>query len=125
MSTDPIAMLDAHRPEASREIPLAAVMRLLSRYERRELACFIAVAIDLLDVAGGDPDLEDSDEDGQCSEDEISTNLQAHQGFGPGCIISDPDCAVDDSGCDDDDMDLDEGCFDSDQPIVGGGSGDY
>ena len=105
--------------------PMPAVARILSRFDREQLHGFIAVAIDLADAMDGDADLEDSDEDGQCSEDEISTNLQARQGVGPACELSDPDCAVDDRPCDDDEMDLDEGWFDSAQPIVGGGSGDY
>lgn len=39
--------------------PPAAITRVLSRFDRDQLASFIVVAIDLLDVAAGDPDLED------------------------------------------------------------------
>lgn len=38
--------------------PPAAVTRVLSRFDRAQLAGFIAIAIDLLDVADGDADLE-------------------------------------------------------------------
>jgi len=43
--------------------PPAAIMRVLSRYDRPRLAAFVTVAIDLLDTLDGDPDLEpDGDE---------------------------------------------------------------
>lgn len=50
-------MATAHR------LPTAAtpVERILSRFDRQQLADFIEVAISLLDVANDDPDLEDSD----------------------------------------------------------------
>lgn len=71
--------------ESSTALPPVAVMRLLSRYERQELASFIAVAIDLLDIADGDPDLE-----GSCDEDEISTDfVLVPTNAGAGCTISD------------------------------------
>ncbi|MCO5794016.1 MAG: hypothetical protein HEQ21_14435 [Blastomonas sp.] len=38
----------------------AAVMRVLSRYDRPRLAAFVSVAIDLMDLMDGDPDLEDN-----------------------------------------------------------------
>ncbi|WP_070151095.1 hypothetical protein [Sphingobium phenoxybenzoativorans] len=44
---------------------LPAVVQILGRFDRRALASFITVAIDLLDALDGDPDLEDTDiEDG-------------------------------------------------------------
>lgn len=43
--------------------PMPAVARILSKYDRPHLAAFIAVAIDLLDVLGPDPEAEDSDTD--------------------------------------------------------------
>lgn len=43
-------------------VPPAAISRVLSRFDRDQLAGFIAVAIDLLDLADGDPDLELVDE---------------------------------------------------------------
>ena len=99
-------------------------MAILSRFDRDQLHGFIAVAIELADTLDGDPDLEDGDEDGQCTEDEIST-LDMVRCFpgGPGCEISDPDAAADDIGCDDNELDLDEGYFDNDGLIPGGGSG--
>ncbi|MEO6153397.1 MAG: hypothetical protein ABIT09_06625 [Croceibacterium sp.] len=46
-------------------------------------------------------DDEDSDEDGQCCEDEISTNLSVlTRNSGPGCPIADPDKSCDDDGVD-------------------------
>lgn len=42
-------------------VPPAAITRILSGFERDELAGFIAVAIDLLDMADGDLDLEEDD----------------------------------------------------------------
>ena len=44
--------------------PPAAVSRILRRFDRDQLAGFIAVAIDLLDVADGDPDDEDDERAG-------------------------------------------------------------
>ena len=38
--------------------PPAAIMRVLSRYDRPRLAAFVTVAIDLLDTLDGDADLE-------------------------------------------------------------------
>lgn len=82
--------------------PAAPLMRMLARFDRPKVEAFAEISIALLDLIDGDPDLEDSHEDGQCSEDEISTNLHAQWGGGPGCEISDPDSAVDDGGCDPD-----------------------
>ncbi len=47
--------------------PAPAVMAILSRFDRKQLSGFIAVAIDLADAMDGDSDFE-----GQCNEDEIS-----------------------------------------------------
>lgn len=80
--------------------PPAAITRILSRFDREQLEGFVAVAIDLMDLADGDPDIEDGDaaeEDdpsGQCDEDGVNTSggLYAHgsRHDGPGCPISDP-----------------------------------
>lgn len=74
-------------------VPPAAVSRVLATFSREELAGFITIAIDLLDLVEGDPDLEpNGDElDGQPSEDEF---LPEHirRDFGPG----DPADAEDD-----------------------------
>lgn len=75
-------------------VPPAPVLRLLARHSRAELEGFITVAIDLLDVADGDPDCEpdaDREEDdppGQYDEDCYTGSLP--RGDGPGCDISDP-----------------------------------
>lgn len=47
--------------------PMPAVARILSRFDRKQLHGFIAVAIDLADAMDGDSDFE-----GQCNEDEVS-----------------------------------------------------
>lgn len=44
---------------ARQPTPPAAVSRVLSRFTRAELEGFVAVAIDLMDVADGDPEMED------------------------------------------------------------------
>ncbi len=43
--------------------PPAAVSRVLASFDRDQLAGFVAVAIDLLDLADGDAELEDDDAD--------------------------------------------------------------
>ena len=43
--------------------PPAAVMRVLSRFDRPRLEAFVAVAIDLLDTFDGDADLEPNGDD--------------------------------------------------------------
>lgn len=48
-----------HQPSAAFSMP--AVARILSQFERAQLAGFIEVALGLLDIADGDPDLEDSE----------------------------------------------------------------
>ena len=40
--------------------PMPAVARILARFERDQLAGFIAVALDLLDTIDGDPEAEDN-----------------------------------------------------------------
>jgi len=83
-------------------VPPAAVSRVLSRFDRRALEGFISVAIDLLDLADGDADLEESgdEQDGIGAEDEPCAAFEL-MGNGPGCLISDDDSAVDDRACDD------------------------
>ena len=91
--------------------PPPAVMAILSRFDRDQLHGFIAVALELVDTLDGDPDLEDSDEDGQCSEDEISTNLHAQWGEGAGCGIGDPGEQDDHGGCEHDGTEPEEGTY--------------
>ncbi len=81
-------------------------MAILSRFDREQLAGFIAVAIDLADMLDGDADLEDDDpaerddhdEDddpsGQSDEDGINTGggvyrVPGVEWDGPGCPIGD------------------------------------
>lgn len=99
-------------------LPMPAVARILSRFDRQQLEGFIAVAIDLADAMDGDPeaegsswaedirartnshlpddceadsDDEDDDPQGQCDEDGINTAYgDLKYRAGAGCQISDP-----------------------------------
>lgn len=80
--------------------PMPAIARILALYQRDQLAGFIEVAIGLLDLADGDPDIEpNGDElDGTGGEDDFMDHAHA----GPGCPVSDPDaCAAGDDNLDD------------------------
>ncbi len=137
-----------HSPPPLPFAPLIAAY--LQRLPRHEVEYIAQVAIDALDHADGDTDLEGewnedeisskptwvilndgpgcqiADAGGVCDEDGANTDLgRTLNERGAGCTISDPDCAVDDSGCDDTELELDEGYYDSPEPIRGGGSGDY
>lgn len=83
-------------------IPPAPVLAVLANYRREDIEAFIAIAIDLLDLADGDPDNEEDDPSGQCDEDGISTafdTIRYQNGSkGAGCTISDPDRCADDDG---------------------------
>ncbi len=62
-----MATTDLRAESAPHNLPFsppapAAVMRVLSRYDRRRLAAFVSVAIDLMDLMDGDPDLEDNND---------------------------------------------------------------
>lgn len=80
--------------------PAIAATRLLASYDRHKLEAFIEVAIGLLDMIDGDPDLEDDDayeEDdpsGQTDEDGFNTSFDKVRyttgSSGAGCPISDP-----------------------------------
>jgi hypothetical protein len=41
--------------------PPAAISRILAQFDRRQIECFIEVAIRLLDLADGDPEAEEDD----------------------------------------------------------------
>jgi len=69
--------------------PAAPLMRLLSRFDRDKVEAFAEISVAMLDLIDGDADLEEDDPQGACDEDEISTNLTAQWGEGPGCEISD------------------------------------
>ena len=56
--------------------PMPAVARILARFERDQLAGFIAVALDILDTLDGDTDAEEDDPPGQCDEDEVNTRSE-------------------------------------------------
>ena len=66
--------------------PMPAVARILSRFDRDQLAGFIAVAIDLTDAMAGDPDLENATD----LEDDHALSPQAiGYATGPGCDVAD------------------------------------
>ena len=75
--------------------PAAPVMRVLSRIDRAQIETFAEIAIALLDLQDGDPDLEVTD-----AEDDFLT-LPATVDFGPGCPIADA-AEVDDEPEEDD-----------------------
>lgn len=79
--------------------PPAAITRVLSRFDRDQLAGFITVAIDLLDLSDGDNDIEaNGDElDGTASEDDFYPHTN-NGWFGPGCPIADSDMGGDEHG---------------------------
>ena len=67
--------------------PMPAVARILARFERDQLAGFIAVALDLIDTLDGDADLEDEGEaepDDADEEDDSDTSVEdGPRGFDP------------------------------------------
>jgi hypothetical protein len=66
-------------------VPIAAI---LGRFDRPTLETFLTVAVELLDVADGDPDFENATD----LEDDFALSPQAlGYGGGPGCAVSDCD----------------------------------
>jgi hypothetical protein len=89
-------------PHPSALPPMPTVARILSGFDRAQLAGFIEVAISLLDAGDGDPDLEpngDEQDGSYCAEDEF---MQLHSD-GPGCPIADP------GGCEHDGREPEDG----------------
>lgn len=69
--------------------PPVAISRVLSRFTREELEGFVAIAIDLMDMADGDPDAEignDAEDDFQLSPMALDYVADV-----PGCPITEPD----------------------------------
>ena len=69
--------------------PMPAVTRILARFQRDQLAGFIAVALDLIDTLDGDADLEEDGEaepDDESEDDDIETGIEDDP---RGC---DPEC---------------------------------
>jgi len=62
---------------------MPAVARILSRYDRERLEGFVAIAIDLMDLMDGDPDLEDDDahEDDDPAGGNVEDERQAAEGL--------------------------------------------
>lgn len=89
--------MNAPTPIASpaNQLPPAAVAlisaRLLNKHSAHEIAEAIEILIDVLDLLGGDPDVEANgdEEDGTGAEDEEGGHT--FYASGPGCAISDPD----------------------------------
>ena len=93
--------------------PAPAVMAILSRFDRPTLEAFLTVAVDLLDLADGDPDIEETgdDQDGSLSEEEPAARF-AEMGNGPGCDVADTDEGIDERPHDgiDEDREHEEDC---------------
>ena len=74
---------------------MSKAAKVLAHHSREELSAFVTIAIELMDQEDGDPDMEvDSDFEGECSEDAITTGPGSGRPFfdaGPGCVISDPE----------------------------------
>jgi len=70
---------------------VAAIMR---RFDRRQLATFVTVAIDLFDGEDGDPDIEANGDETDHSNSE-DCFIDHDRAGGPGCPIGDPDCEHD------------------------------
>lgn len=77
---------------ARQPVPPAAISRVLLSFSRAQLEGFVAVAIDLMDLADGDSDLEN----GNDLEDDFTLShiAVAYTDHGPGCPISDHDAAA-------------------------------
>lgn len=77
--------------------------RLLNKHSAHEIADAIEILVDVLDLLGGDPDVEANgdEEDGTGAEDEEGGHTI--YGAGPGCEISDP------GGCEHDGREQDDG----------------
>lgn len=98
---------DSARVILPSDFPPAAAARmaasLLNRHSPHEIAEAIEVLVDVLDLLGGDPDLDlnGDEQDTGNAEDELTAGAWAYS-EAPGCPISDPDSAVDDRPCDPD-----------------------
>jgi len=71
--------------------PPAAISRILSAFSREQLEGFIAVALDLLDLADGDPDFQQSDGD-ELDFNAAEDDFCDHSGWKgkAGCPVADP-----------------------------------
>lgn len=100
--------------------PLAAVAAILGRFDRRTLEAFMTVAVELMDLADGDNDVEaNGDElDGSQGEDDFGPQNAPLHLDGPGCPLSDPDMAVDDHACDEPEQDRECEQMGQDVPTV-------
>lgn len=75
--------------------PMPAVMRTLAQFDRKSLEAFIIVAISLLDVVDGDPDVElNGDETDHTGSEECFVEHNFYEP-GAGCVVSDPDAEHD------------------------------
>lgn len=91
-----------HNHPSAVGLPPAAISRLLTRYSREQVEAFTQIAIDLLDLADGDPDLEETD-----TEDAFVLSphtLGFSEGRGPGCEVSDA------GGCEHDGREPEDHC---------------
>lgn len=74
------------------------VAAIMQRFDRRQLAAFVTVAIDLFDGEDGDPDIEaNGDETDHCHSEDCFIDHRPY-GAGPGCPIADPDYGGEEDG---------------------------
>ena len=84
--------------------PMPAVARVLSRFDRASLGAFVAVAIDLMDLADGEPDLEhdgtENDSDGDEKGDPAFVEWTSHRTARSSahCIVAGEEDAEQDDG---------------------------
>lgn len=92
MATEPISASPFAITPPVTPVPPAAISRVLSRFDREQLAGFVAVAIDLMDLADPDSDAEDATD----LEDDFALSPQAvgYGSDGPGCSVSDQDAGA-------------------------------
>ena len=69
--------------------PMPAVMRTLAQFDRLSLEGFISVAIGLLDVVDGDPDVEPNGDETDHSHSE-ECFIEYGPCYAPGCPVADP-----------------------------------
>lgn len=86
--------------------PMPAVARILSRFNRRQLESFIAVAIDLADALDGDADLEPEEDKGEEERGEQGTwsNAIDQRGLTAGVMAWHCDDCEDDDPREDDEF---------------------
>ena len=103
MATKAIGPESAYVTLPNHFAPMPAVMRTLAQFDRTSLEGFISVAIGLLDVVDGDPEMElNGDESDHTGSEECFVEHYCYEP-GAGCPVSDP------GGCEHDGREHDDG----------------